>query len=1072
LINSFGIPFVLYTIYFIVSQGIDKLEHAKDPLADVVITGKSSFGILGGIVTLSFFIHNAIQPIILHSNPSSRSRDITIAYVLVGLSYTAVGALGYIGFPKGHHQQNFLDAFPILDTFAFSARASLLFQLATVYPLVLLIVRTQFFGLVYNTPWPNAIAVVLLNATVMTVTTLFAVYYPKVGDVLRFTGAIGGFILIFCVPIGIHLLSFDLVGLCRSTIAVYLTTKGMMRATTPNYDGDVDNTQLSSECKVLARKAIAATKAGKHLDAVKHLEAACEIEQDNWILWKYFALAQFELWQSIAIAPATLSALSFLRSQGFDGPKRSLNNAYDAFVVAMEYPENKHNATMLHKIAILYMEHRAYQGALTVCTMLLETCRHYSQMNEAVLVTASAAAMLQHPNQSGDYFAHLVDNPPHNLRKYQLFLLAGMQFDSDVSSPESSDGASILYEEGYKNLVNDDCRRTPSEKKTMNLFLSSRKNESERIQIWIQDAEVWEELAVALFNANHPAIAKSAIDYAVSRQGVATEQLLLLHGRVLYRLENLQEAQKVLERGLYENYYTSPYIRFYLSLVSPAWASYLNTEDRSALTLQRIYRGHLGRKRVVRFRHERSERLKMKFFLLGRMHWKALAAKVRVAIRKALEREREANERISMDSNDDYLRLQRWNAAAVKIQMLYHIMIAKKEKARRIELMAKHQRLLERVLRHTKEQWLRACFDALVEYVSIYQDEKDAAVIILQRNTRRFLSWRHYQQLKAKQAAQRQLVGLFIGQRDKQRQQSVFNALRLAHVHAKAVRRKSSIRIQSWYRGLVARWSFRAALNRQYNIRDSMQVFILGRQAHAMYKCLQGWKIFATTIMYQKNKMAIVIQRRFRGILARRKAKSLHGRRVYCERMVQGRQMKRNRRTLDEIWTMWQLYLEIHAMELNHAATNIQRLFRGSKSRRYVRFEREYQQIYYPNVLQKIPLVLVSLRLVFLAWKTARRYRYEISTKAARVIQRFYRHSKHQRQGRAMLLKLKKQHALLLRLQRSFYGVATAFFRVLKEMRASTLNKRNHAAIVLQRNLRGWLARKVFQRLARQQKQS
>ncbi|CAK4086878.1 unnamed protein product [Aphanomyces euteiches] len=203
-LNSFGIPFLLFTIYFITSHGIRAIA-THQPMDDIEFGAKSSFGVLGGIVTLSFFIHNAIQPIIHHSNPSNHARDVKLAYLLVGLSYTVVGVLGYIGFPHGHIQQNFLDAFPIKDVFAFAARLSLLLQLATVYPLFFLIIRTQLFGLVFQNTWPSLSSVMLLNVAIMTTTTLFAVYYPHVGDILRFTGAAGGLVLIFCVPIGIHL---------------------------------------------------------------------------------------------------------------------------------------------------------------------------------------------------------------------------------------------------------------------------------------------------------------------------------------------------------------------------------------------------------------------------------------------------------------------------------------------------------------------------------------------------------------------------------------------------------------------------------------------------------------------------------------------------------------------------------------------------------------------------------------------------------------------------------------------------------------------------------------------------
>ena len=72
-LNSFGIPFMLYTILFIIYHGISaSFDHPPHAMDYVVWGGKSSFGILGGIVTLSYFIHNAIQPIVRNSNPLTR----------------------------------------------------------------------------------------------------------------------------------------------------------------------------------------------------------------------------------------------------------------------------------------------------------------------------------------------------------------------------------------------------------------------------------------------------------------------------------------------------------------------------------------------------------------------------------------------------------------------------------------------------------------------------------------------------------------------------------------------------------------------------------------------------------------------------------------------------------------------------------------------------------------------------------------------------------------------------------------------------------------------------------------
>jgi hypothetical protein len=93
----------------------------------------------------------------------------------------------------------------------------------------------------------------------------------------------------------------------------------------------------------------------------------------------------------------------------------------------MEYAENKNQSAMLLKLACLYVELDAYQGALAVCTLILETSTHsFKHMNEAVFLAALVARQMHQLTQSGDYLAHLVDAPPHCLRSYQLLLLAGI----------------------------------------------------------------------------------------------------------------------------------------------------------------------------------------------------------------------------------------------------------------------------------------------------------------------------------------------------------------------------------------------------------------------------------------------------------------------------------------------------------------------------------------------------------------------------------------------------------------------------------------------------------------------
>ncbi len=89
------------------------------------------------------------------------------------------------------------------EIYAFTARLALLFQLFTVFPLLLLIIRTQGSSLLMGKAYPGAWRVYILNFIVMGITFGFAAADLQISEVLRFVGAIGGFIIVFAVPAGI-----------------------------------------------------------------------------------------------------------------------------------------------------------------------------------------------------------------------------------------------------------------------------------------------------------------------------------------------------------------------------------------------------------------------------------------------------------------------------------------------------------------------------------------------------------------------------------------------------------------------------------------------------------------------------------------------------------------------------------------------------------------------------------------------------------------------------------------------------------------------------------------------------
>ncbi|CAG0891920.1 unnamed protein product [Cyprideis torosa] len=170
--------------------------------------------VISGILALALFIHNAIITIVSHQeNPKNnknlqamfdllQTRDLIIAYLLVSGTYLIVGLSFYLGFPlsKDCIEDNFLNNFVRDDVLAMVARVFLFFQMLTVFPLLVYVIRTQVFYVIYGSPWPSLFRVIILNCLVITICVLFAIFLPHIGTVIRFSGAFCGMVLVFLFP--------------------------------------------------------------------------------------------------------------------------------------------------------------------------------------------------------------------------------------------------------------------------------------------------------------------------------------------------------------------------------------------------------------------------------------------------------------------------------------------------------------------------------------------------------------------------------------------------------------------------------------------------------------------------------------------------------------------------------------------------------------------------------------------------------------------------------------------------------------------------------------------------------
>uniref|UniRef100_A0A3B3UZJ0 Neutral amino acid transporter 9 n=1 Tax=Poecilia latipinna TaxID=48699 RepID=A0A3B3UZJ0_9TELE len=168
---------------------------------------------LTGVLTLAFFIHNCIITLMKsNKNQENNVRDLSLAYLLVGGTYMYVGVLIFAAFPspplsKDCIEPNFLDNFPSSDVMVFVARVCLLFQMITVYPLLGYLVRVQIMGQLFGNHYPGFIHILVLNILIVGAGVLMSMFYPNIGSIIRFSGAICGLALVFLLPALVHMFS-------------------------------------------------------------------------------------------------------------------------------------------------------------------------------------------------------------------------------------------------------------------------------------------------------------------------------------------------------------------------------------------------------------------------------------------------------------------------------------------------------------------------------------------------------------------------------------------------------------------------------------------------------------------------------------------------------------------------------------------------------------------------------------------------------------------------------------------------------------------------------------------------
>ena len=175
-----------------------------------------SAGVIFGIFSLSFFIHNAVMTIMRGAaRPKNNRRDINIAFALVWVCYASMGVsanicpplgdIAAVGGPLSKNGFLSLQQKQVMAPLLIVARLAVLIQSITVYPVLLFIVRSQIFtAFIYKRAYPGVLPTLICAALQAAVTTAFTAGGVDIADVLKFAGAFGGLVCCFCLPALIH----------------------------------------------------------------------------------------------------------------------------------------------------------------------------------------------------------------------------------------------------------------------------------------------------------------------------------------------------------------------------------------------------------------------------------------------------------------------------------------------------------------------------------------------------------------------------------------------------------------------------------------------------------------------------------------------------------------------------------------------------------------------------------------------------------------------------------------------------------------------------------------------------
>lgn len=193
--------FIAYTIYKAI-RNIDNISHIniidKDPF---------QWFQLAGIYSLSFNLQNSLLPILSQrSSSNSYKRNLTTGFTISVISFTLIGVFGSIATAN----VDLVDSFTFLDVIDPCALTStlkivLVFEMLTAIPITWSIAKKHFIDTFSLNRKIGRFQNLSMNFAYCLIAWAIQILNLPKFEIVAITGAIGGFVLIYIIPIFLHI---------------------------------------------------------------------------------------------------------------------------------------------------------------------------------------------------------------------------------------------------------------------------------------------------------------------------------------------------------------------------------------------------------------------------------------------------------------------------------------------------------------------------------------------------------------------------------------------------------------------------------------------------------------------------------------------------------------------------------------------------------------------------------------------------------------------------------------------------------------------------------------------------